>query len=467
MPNAFVQLFCNLTLSLVLQAGLSPAGAEETRPDIIFILADDLGYGDIGCYGRDDLSTPNLDALAAAGVRFTSHYANGPECTPTRAAFLTGRYQQWIGGLECAIGTGNLGRYDDAIRLREQEDLGLPASTPTIAKALKQAGYRTALTGKWHLGYEPKFAPNLQGFDSTLYCIGGGMSYFHYLDNLAGHNLFQDGQPIRAAGHATDLFADAAIETLKQQSETPLFLYLPFTCPHSPFQGPDEDFPQPLHIDSPRWNQGKAPPDVYRSMIEHMDDCIGRVLAAAKQRDSRSGRNTLIIFASDNGGTASARNTPLSGSKGSTLEGGIRVPGIAVWPGHIAAGTESNQPCITFDFTASIARISGASFPEEHPLDGIDILKHVEKAAQDVDRLLFWRKPRGDMIWKGVRDGHMKYVARVKGDTEEQWLYDLANDISETNNLIATHPAIAAAMRAKYDAWETTTRHDRRGSPTQ
>lgn len=465
MPNRIFQLFC--LLLLIVQTSFLPVVGMETRPDIIFILADDLGYGDIGCYGRDDLSTPNLDQLAAAGVRFTAHYANGPECTPTRAAFLTGRYQQWIGGLECAIGTGNLGRYDDAMRLREMDDLGLPAETPTIANALKLAGYRTAITGKWHLGYEPKFAPNLQGFDSSLYCIGGGMSYFHYLDNLAGHNLFENGQPVKMTGYATSLFTDAAIATLSQQVETPLFLYLPFTCPHSPFQGPDEDYPQPLHIDSPRWNQGKAPPNVYRSMIEHMDGCIGQIMSAAKQRDARSGRNTVIIFASDNGGTASARNAPLSGSKGGTLEGGIRVPGIAVWPDHISAGTVSDQPCITFDFTASITRISGAKFPSSHPLEGIDILKHVEESSDDIDRVLFWRKPRGNTIWKGVRDGSMKYVARVKSGSEQHWLYDLSQDIAEKDNLIASHPAIAASLRAKYDEWEKTTRRNRRGRPTE
>ncbi|HEV8695897.1 MAG TPA: sulfatase-like hydrolase/transferase, partial [Lysobacter sp.] len=161
----------------------------SSRPNIVFILADDLGYGDLRCYGRADIQTPVLDALAESGVRLTDCYSNGPECTPTRAAFLTGRYQQRVGGLECAIGTGNVGRYDDAIRLSKTHDLGLPAEKQTIARLLKDAGYATGITGKWHLGYEPKFAPKQHGFDHTFYCIGGGMDYFHYVDNAGYYNL--------------------------------------------------------------------------------------------------------------------------------------------------------------------------------------------------------------------------------------------------------------------------------------
>ena len=243
--------------------------ADAERPNFVFILADDLGYGDLGCYGREDIRTPNLDRLAHQGVRFTNHYANGAECTPTRAAFLTGRYQQWIGGLECAIGSGNVGRYDDAIRLRETNDLGLPAEETTIGQLLKGAGYSTALCGKWHLGYEPKFSPNHHGFDHAFYCVGGLMDYFHYLDNVAGYNLFLDGRPVSREGYFTDLMSDDAIRFLKQQgSQTPdgeqretgkpFFLYLPYTCPHSPFQGPDDRQDDPLPLDSQLWNQGTA-----------------------------------------------------------------------------------------------------------------------------------------------------------------------------------------------------------------
>lgn len=435
---------------------------DQPRPNIIFILADDLGYGDLACYGREDVKTPNLDRLARQGVRFTNHYANGAECTPTRAAFLTGRYQQWVGGLECAIGTGNVGRYDDAIRLRETNDLGLPTDEPTIVRLLKDAGYATAITGKWHLGYEPKFAPHLHGFDYTFYCIGGGMDYFHYLDNVAGYNLFQDGNPIRRDGHFTDLMSDEAIAFIgRQTGQNPFFLYVPYTCPHSPFQGPNNFTKDPLPLKSPLWNQGSAPPEVYVAMIEQMEQRIGDLLQTLEARQLTD--NTLVIFASDNGGTRSARNSPLSGMKGSTYEGGIRVPAIMRWPGVIPPGSESHQASITFDFTKSIARVAGVKPSGEKPFEGIDIVRHVAEKKGDMDRTLYWRKPRGETIWKGVREGNLKFVAQQRGDQEAEFLFDLATDVSEKKDLKASRSEDHKRLKAKYLEWETTTRANRRG----
>jgi len=450
-----------LILPLVLM--IAPLAASD-RPNIVFILADDLGYGDLACYGRRDIRTPHLDRLASQGVRFTNHYANGAECTPTRTAFLTGRYQQYVGGLECAIGTGNVGRYDDAIRLRETHDLGLPTEEQTIARLLQDGGYATAITGKWHLGYEPKFAPHLHGFDHAFYCIGGGMDYFHYLDTVAGYNLFQNGQPIHREGYFTDLCTDEAIAFIERRDpDQPFFLYLPYTCPHSPFQGPEDHRDDPLPLDSPLWNQGKAPPEVYVAMIEHMDRRIGDVLQVL-DREGLSD-STLVIFASDNGGTHSARNAPLSGIKGSTYEGGIRVPAMLRWPGVIPEGIESHQPCITFDFTASIARLAEVKPSSEKPFDGIDIVAHVAEERADVPRTLYWRKPRGETIWMGVRDGTLKYVAQQNGKSKSEFLFDLLNDVSETNDLSQQRPADLRRLQQKYKAWESMTRKNRRGRP--
>jgi len=434
------------------------------RPNIIFLLADDMGYGDLACYGRTDIETPVLDRLAKQGVRFTDHYANGPECSPTRAAFLTGRYQQWVGGLECAIGTGNVGRYDDAIRLRETHDLGLPTSEQTISRLLKDAGYATGITGKWHLGYEPKFAPHLHGFDYTFYCIGGGMDYFHYLDTVAGYNLFQNGNPICRQGYFTDLVTDEAIQFIRAHRAGPFFLYVPYTAPHAPFQGPNDYRDDPLPLDSPLWKQGKAPPDVYIAMIERLDQQIGRLLACVEQLGLAG--NTVVIFASDNGGTASARNAPYSNIKGTTFEGGIRVPAIVRWPGVIAAGITSHQPCITFDFTASIARIAGAHPSPAKPFEGIDIIDHVARRAPDITRVLYWRKARGNTVWMGVRDGNLKFVARQRGDQYEDHLFDLATDPPEKNDLKTQRRADFVRIRTLYRTWEERTRRNRRGRPT-
>lgn len=439
------------------------APRKSTRPSIVLILADDLGYGDLACYGREDIETPNLDRLARQGVRFTNHYANGPECSPTRTALLTGRYQQWIGGLECAIGTGNVGRYDDAVRLREKNELGLPTEEQTIVRLLKDAGYTTAITGKWHLGYEPQFAPDLHGFDYTFYCIGGGMDYFHYLDTVAGYNLFQKGDPIRREGYFTDLMTDEAIRFVKRHKDEPFFLYVPYTCPHSPFQGPGDRRDDPLPLDSPLWNQGSAPPDVYIAMIEHMDKRIGDLLETLD--DEGLSESTVVIFASDNGGTRSARNEPFSRIKGSTFEGGIRVPAMVRWPGVVPAGVVSDQACITFDFTASIGRIAGVTPSADRPFEGIDIIKHVAERKGDFERTLYWRKPRGDTVWKGVRHGSLKYIGHKRGDTYREYLFDLASDLGEENDLKDARPGDFARLKQLYDAWEEKVRRNRRGRP--
>ncbi len=441
-------------------AGRNAWGAKANRrPNIVFILADDLGYGDLGCYGREDIRTPALDRLAEEGVRFTQCYANGPECSPTRTAFLTGRYQQRVGGLECAIGTGNVGRYDDAIRRRETHDLGLPVAETSIARLLKDVGYATAIAGKWHLGYEPQFAPHLHGFDTTFYCIGGGMDYFHYLDSVAGYNLFIDGQPVRREGYFTDLVTEEAVRFLEEQGDHPFFLYVSYTSPHAPFQGPEDRQNDPLPLDSKLWNQGQAPPEVYIAMIERMDTCIGRILQALK--DQGLDGNTLVVFTSDNGGTGSARNAPLSGIKGSTFEGGIRVPGIVRWPGHVRRGVVSDQVCVTMDFTASIARIAGAKPPEGRAFDGIDVVKLLEQKRPIQRRTLFWRGRRGDRTRCAVRDGDLKYVRDRRGDRTTEYLFDLASDVGETNNLLAARPEDAARLKALLEDWERQVRPTR------
>jgi len=408
-----------------LLCGRSMRAAEGPRrtkqPNIVFILADDLGYGDLACYGRTDIKTPVLDGLAAAGVRFTQCYANGPECSPTRTAFMTGRYQQRVGGLECAIGTGNVGRYDDAIRLRQTHDLGLPVEETSIARMLKDAGYATAITGKWHLGYEPKFAPHLHGFDHAFYCIGGGMDYFHYLDNVAGYNLFMNGKPIRREGYFTDLATDEAIAFIEGHTGDPFFLYVPYTTPHSPFQGPDDRRPDPLPLDSALWNQGQAPPDVYIAMIERMDTCIGRILRTLEATGLAD--DTLVIFVGDNGGTGSARNAPLSRAKGT--------------------------------------RIAGVKPPVNRPFDGIDIIKWLEEDRPPQRRTLFWRGRRGARTRWAVREGDLKYVRQRHESKTSEYLFDLTSDIGEQHNLLADRPEDAARLKALLADWERHVRSSR------
>ena len=256
-------------------------GNEKLQPNIILFLADDLGYGDLQCYSGDGIKTPAIEAIVNQGVRFTACYSNGPESSPTRAALLTGRYQQRVGGLECAMGIGNVGRYDDAIRLRETHDLGLPVSETSIAQMLKAAGYNTALVGKWHLGYERKFHPDLHGFDYSFYSLGGEMDYFHHRERINNslHVLYQNGNPVSKDGYFTDLIGDESISFIDAQNKRkPFFLYVPFTAPHAPFQGPDDYLPEILPDSSTLWNQGMGPKNVYQAMITRMDVTIDKIL---------------------------------------------------------------------------------------------------------------------------------------------------------------------------------------------
>jgi arylsulfatase A-like enzyme len=430
------------------------APTPSARPNIIFLLADDLGWADLGCYGAKDIRTPHIDRLAREGVRFTRFYSNGPECTPTRTAFLTGRYQQRVGGLECAIGLGGVGRYDDAIRLAGQHALGLPAGEATLPRLLKNIGYATAISGKWHLGYEDNFAPGAHGFEQAFYTLGGGMDYFHHVEDPPDYLpvLRLNGQPVKRSGYFTELVADEAVKWLKQTAgaRRPFFLYVPFTAPHAPYQGPDDSSPQPLPPDSDRRKQGKAQPKVYSAMVESMDTAVGRILAALHETGAAD--RTLVVFSSDNGGTASARPTGLRGQKGTTFEGGIRVPFIARWPGVLQAGAEYSHPAATFDLTASMARMAGVTSPR--PFDGVDILRHVAAGEPPPARDLFWRQRRGDRTWRGVRSGMLKFVSDTRGGAVEEFLFDLSIDDAEKNNLIASRPDDARRLKSALVQWE-------------
>jgi arylsulfatase A-like enzyme len=454
MTNCSAVLFAAGVLS---GTALAAAPAVPAQPNIVFLLADDLGYGDLGCYGAADIRTPVIDRLARTGVRFTNFYSNGPECSPTRAGLLTGRYQQRVGGLECAIGNGNVGRYDDAIRLRAAHDLGLPVEETSIARLLKNVGYATGIVGKWHLGYEPKFAPNLHGFDHAFVSLGGGMDYFHHVEEPPVYTsvLQLNGRPIRRDGYFTDLIADEAERFIADNRTRPFFLYVPFTAPHAPFQGPDDRQPQPLPADSPLWKQPNGPPLVYAAMIERMDAAIGRILATLENHGI-AGR-TLVIFHSDNGGTASARHSGLRNIKGTTFEGGIRVPCIVRWPNVLPEETTTAQAAITMDLTTSIARIAGAKPAAGRAFDGIDILARLAGRQPEIPRTLFWRNRRGESAWKAVRDGSLKYVLRTVGDkTSVEGLFDLDSDRGEASDLLAARPADAARLRQLLATWEET-----------
>ena len=416
------------------------------KPNIVFILADDMGYGDLGCYGHPRAKTPVIDRLAKQGVRFTQHYSNGTECSPTRTAFLTGRYPQRAGGLECAIGTGNVGRYDDAIRLASQRQLGLPAKQVILPSALKPAGYVSGVFGKWHLGYEPQFNPMEHGWDDFFGYMGGNVHYFNHRETSELHALYRGRLPVHAEGYMTHLITDSSISFIERNKDTPFFLFVSHECPHFPFQGPKD---VKKEINKTNWMKPDA--ETYVAMLEDLDSEVGRLLRVLDKHKLTD--NTLVIFVSDNGGFSGAANMgPFSGAKSTTMEGGIRVPLIMRWPGKIRSGTISDQVCMTFDLTRSIIILTQSNAPEMQ-LDGFDLVNHISKRKPDFSRTLFWRGKRGERTWSAVRDGDLKFVRKTEGQTQE-WLFDLSKDLGEKNDLSSARPSQVARLKKLLLNWE-------------
>jgi N-acetylgalactosamine-6-sulfatase len=414
-----------------------------------------MGYGDLGCYGCPDIRTPVIDRLASQGVRFTNFYSNAPECTPMRAALMTGRYQQRVGGLECALGIGNVGRYDDAIRLREKNQMGLPVEETSIARMTKDAGYATALCGKWHLGYEPKFSPLKHGFDYFFGPLGGTVDYFHHCEPGGLQTLRLNDESVEREGYLTDLITEEAVNFIGKQKEKPFFLDVSYTAPHSPYQAPDDKRDKPVAADD--WNKGTR--ETYAIMVERMDQGIGQILNALEKKGFA--KNTVVIFVSDNGANNRGRNAPFSGRKGGLFEGGIRVPCIVRWPGVLPAGTVSDRLSIAVDLTVSMTHIAGAPPSKERPFDGVDILNDIAMMRHPRKRALFWRARRGERTWRAVREGSLKYISRREGDALQEYLFDIEHDPGEKSNLIADRQNDARRQKRLLADWEKEVRHTR------
>jgi arylsulfatase A-like enzyme len=422
------------------------------KPNIIFILVDDMGYGDIACYGAPDVRTPHLDTLAGQGVRFTQFYANGAECTPTRTAFLTGRYAQRAGGLECAIGTGNVGRYDDAIRLAEKGELGLPARQSVLAKPLKKQGYATAIFGKWHLGYERKFLPHRFGFDESFYFLGGNVDYFTHKELSPLPALYRGDKPVEREGYMTHLITEDALDFIDRRKAQPFFLYLPYSTPHFPFQAPGDEGKV---FTKENWLEGSR--ETYVAMLEDMDTQVGRIMNALKS--AKIANNTLLVFASDHGGMGPSRNAPFRDKKGTLFEGGIRTTCIARWPGKLPVAKTSSRLTLTFDLTASFLAAAGAVSPLA--LDGIDVFADIANGKLPEARIVGWRARRGDRTWRAIRADNLKYVSKIENNAIEEYLFDIAKDPTETSNLIESHPDETKQMLRLLGAWEDEVQHQR------
>lgn len=422
---------------------------------MLLIVADNLGHGDLGCFGCPDIATPNIDRLAREGVRFTNFYSNGPECSSTRTALFTGRYQQRVGGLECALGSGNVGRYDDAIWLASQKQLGLPPAKSTLIHLLHQAGYRTVGLGKWHLGYEKHFLPPLHGFDYFLASLGGTIDYFYHNEPDGTPVLYENDRPIRRDGYFTDMITEGATSFLREHpKETPFFLYLPYTAPSAPLQHPDRkpDRPKVSNAwDSSDWQAGTR--DTLRLMIKRLDEGVGDVLQTLA--DTGRADSTLVIFCSDNGAyPIAASNAPFRGYASELFEGGIHVACMARWPGVLPVGVVDDRPVMTFDLSASILAAARLTPPADRPLDGINVLGHIADGQPPKPRTLYWRARRAERTWRAVRDGQLKYVSRDDAGGFDEWLFDLSRDSGEASSLIESRANDTARLKRLLATWE-------------
>ena len=409
------------------------------RPNIIFILADDLGYADLSCYGRPDFQTPNIDRLATQGMKFTQAYANSAVCSATRTALITGRYQ-------------------DRLRVGLEEPLagpgwqvGLPPGLPTLPSLLKKAGYGTTLVGKWHLGWLPDYGPLKSGYDHFFGFRGGAVDYFTHkpgVGPMVEEDLWDQDAKVHEVGYLTDLLGDRAVTVVNEYAskETPFLLSLHFNAPHWPWEGPNDEA-ESRRIGGLRDYDGGSQ-KTYAKMVMDLDRQVGRVMAALEK--AHIAENTIVIFTSDNGGERFADTWPFTGKKSELLEGGIRIPAVVRWPRSMGAGSVSDQVMITMDWLPTLLDAAGAKQDPAFPSDGMSLLPTLTQAAAPIPRKLFWRFKANSQ--RAVRDGDMKWL-KIRENT---FLFNVVADPLERANLKDRQPEVYRQLADEFAAWDAT-----------
>jgi len=426
-------------MGLALRTGTGGARPSAKPPNIVFILADDLGYADVSCYGRPDLSTPNIDRIATQGLRFLQGYANSAVCTATRTALITGRYQYRLRlGLEEPL-AGN-------------PDVGLPPEHATLPSLLKKAGYGSTLVGKWHLGALPKFGPLKSGYDHFYGFRGGAVDYFSH--SAGGRDdLWNDDVPLHQAGYLTDLLGSRAVDVVNgyAKSGQPFMLSLHFNAPHWPWEAPGDE------AESERLRQpgsgGLAAFDggslkTYQRMIEEMDKQVGRVLQALHANGLTD--NTIVIFTSDNGGERFADTWPFTGKKTELLEGGLRIPAIVSWPARVPRGHTTDQVSISMDWVPTLLAAAGALPDPAYPLDGINLLPMLTQSGSPVSRKLFWRYKANAQ--RAARDGDYKFLKIL----DNTFLFNVVEDPLERANLKERKKDVYQRLAREWYEWNSS-----------
>lgn len=404
------------------------------RPNIVFIVADDLGWADLSVYGQTEYETTHLDALAAQGVRFTQAYSNSAVCSATRFALITGRYQYRLrGGLEEPI--ARAGRH-----------IGLPPGHPTLPSLLREAGYRTALIGKWHLGTLPDFGPLKSGYERFFGNYGGVIDYFTHKPGVGEQvprDLYEGEVSVERTGYYTQILADEASAWLRaQDAATPFLLSLHFTAPHWPWVGPDDEAVSRSLGDLFHYDGGNL--KTYAKMVRSLDAAVGQVLQALEERGLSE--DTIVIFTSDNGGERFSKNWPFTGQKTELLEGGLRVPTLLRWPARLAPHI-SEQVTITMDWLPTLLAAAGTQPHADYPSDGHDILPALTGERAPWPRTLYWRYKA--QAQRAVRDGDFKYLKI----NDNEFLFDVVVDVRERANLRHRQPEVFERLRAQWLAW--------------
>lgn len=421
-----------------------PIFAQTRKPNIILIVADDLGYGDLGCFGSKHIRTPHIDKLAAEGMKFTDFVVSWPACTPSRSSILTGRYPQRNGLYDMIRNNEVNWKYqftEETYAVSPEMALGLDLREVTIGQAMKKAGYATGVIGKWDSGRARRFLPLQRGFDFFYGFANTGIDYYTH-ERYGVPSMFRGNERVKEQGHATDLFLRESLGFLRQNRNRPFFLYLPFNAPHGA-----STFDKEARQEEPKYLEmyKDLPKNVAQTAAwtTHLDDAVGAILAELKAIGQEE--NTLVIFASDNGGTGPAHNGPLRGRKAQMFEGGLRVPMIAKWPGRIAKGAVNDDFASTLEFFPTFLAVAGAAPPAGVKLDGFNLLPVLEGKARSSRREFYWQR-QGD---KAARVENWKWVESEAGGG----LFDLSSDISEKKDLSKEKPEMFAKLKSKWLAW--------------
>jgi len=410
------------------------------KPNILFILADDLGYADLSCYGRRDFTTPNIDRIAADGMRFTQAYANSAVCTASRVALITGRYKYRL-----AVGL------EEPLASRETRDVGLPPEHPTLPSILKKAGYQSALIGKWHLGRLPDFGPLQSGYDHFYGFRAGVLDYFTHKygpPSSDTEDLWEDDVKIRHTGYLTDLLGNRAVDVVNAYAKPgqPFLVSLHFNAPHWPWEAPGDEAESQRLTNLFHFDGGTQ--RTYRRMIQQMDLQVGRVLQALDANGIAE--NTIVVFTSDNGGERYSDTWPFTGRKTELLEGGLRIPAVIRWPARIAPGSVSDQVMISMDWLPTLLAAAGTAPDPAYPSDGVNLLPWLGQGAASVSRKLFWRYKYADQ--QAARDGDWKYLKIL----DNTFLFDVVKDPMERANLKDRYRDVYDHLETQWNEWDAT-----------